>query len=169
MICVLSTLGIISIIILLTYFGSHSTYRKTNVIGCSIICILAGSALIIGPLSSSYSTYLNIKADYYGVIAQYGNAIDIYTDKAIINIDKISFTDFKYQGYQKEIADLIKDLRYKVVRYNAMYIKKKTMKKNLIFSWLIIPPDSGMRLLQMSKEADKGKTMLLIPTIGVGE
>ena len=50
-----------------------------------------------------------------------------------------------------------------------MYIKKKTMKKNLIFSWLIIPPDSGMRLLQMSKEADKGKTMLLIPTIGVGE
>ena len=155
MIYILGVLSIISVIILLMYLFCDPKYRKVNMIGVSIICTIMGSALIIAPLSRSYTTYLGIKADYYGVVAQYGNAIDIYADKAIINIDKISFTDFKYQGYQKEMADLIKDLRYKIVRYNARYIKKKTMDKNWIFSWIIIPPDSGMKLLQMVKDKEE--------------
>ena len=41
--------------------------------------------------------------------------------------------------------------KYKIERYNATYIKKKTMNKNLMLNWLIIAPDSGMKLLQMTQ------------------
>jgi hypothetical protein len=155
MICVLGVLSIISVVIILMYFLSGRDYRKINMIGTSIICAIAGSALIIGPLGSSYQSYLNIKADYYGVIAQYGAAVDVYSDKAVINVEKAAFTDFKYEGYQKQMAQMIEALRYKITNYNKIYIKKKTMDKNWIFSWIIIPPDSGMKLLQMIKDREE--------------
>jgi len=150
---ILIVLAIALSIILVTYFSNEKEkFRKENTIIATIFCIIIGGLFIIIPLAKSYTNYLGIKADYYGVIAQYEAAVDIYADKAIINVDKISFTDFKYEGYQKQMAQMIEALRYKVARYNSMYIKKKTIKKNLIFSWIIISPDSGMKLLQMMKD-----------------
>jgi len=166
---VLIILAIIALITITTYFYSRSSFGKEDALVALIISAIIGGLLIILPLVVSYSSYLNIKADYYGVIAQYRDAVDVYEDKAVINVDKISFTDFKYEGYQKEMADLIKDLRGKIACYNSNYIKKKTMKSNLIFSWIIIAPDSGMKLLQMTKEADKHKIMLLMPRVESGE
>jgi len=155
-------LGTIALIILLTtasFFGNSKDTRKDSTIIAFVFSTIIEAFFIIAVLGTSYSSYLDIKADYYGVIAQYESAINIYENKAIIDVDKISFTDFKYQGYQKEMSDLIRDLRSRVARYNSIYIKKSTMKKSLIFSWLIIAPDSGMKLLQItqSKTIDKSK------------
>lgn len=149
MICILVTLFVMALIILLAYLFNC---RQDNVVGCIVLAVIIGIAFIATPMTGSYWSYLDIKADYYGVIAQYEGAINIYENKAIINVAKISLTDFKYQGYQKEMASLIRDLRYKIEKYNALYIKKKTMKENIMFSWLITAPDSGMKLLQMNQE-----------------
>jgi len=166
---ILTILAIIAIISVSIYLFNEPNYKLVNTVMALIISAMIGGALILCPIGSSYSSYLSIKATYYGVVTQYKDAIDIYEDKAVINVDKISFTDLKYQGYQKEIVDLIKDLRSVVSTYNRVYIKKKTMKNNLMFSWVIIAPDSGMKLLQMTKEADKHKIMLLMPRVEPGE
>ena len=152
MILIFIMLLIMASIILSAYLFSKRNNRKDNIQGCSIIAAIVGILFILLPSVVSYSNYLDIKADYYGVIAQYESAINVYGDKAIINVNQISFTDFKYEGYQKEMASLIRDLRHKVERYNTTYIKKKTMDNNLMFNWLIVAPDSGMKLLQMTQK-----------------
>ena len=151
MLYILIVLTIATLGVSVVYFAESEKFRKESAMVAAIVCSMLGAIVIVLPLLFSYSSYLDIKADYYGVITQYKDAIDIYTDKAVINVDKISFTDFKYQGYQEEISSMIKDLRSKVTNYNSIYIKKKTMKKNLIFSWLIVPPDLDMKLLQMTR------------------
>ena len=152
MIFIFIILFVMALIVLPAYLFSKKNNRRENVTGCSVIAAMIGLSCIIAPLIGSYWNYLDMKADYYGVIAQYESAINVYGDKAIINVDRISFTDFKYEGYQKEMASLIRDLRRKVERYNTTYIKKKTMDNTLMFNWLIIAPDSGMKLLQMTQK-----------------
>jgi len=152
MIFIFIILFIMASIILSACLFSKKNNREENIIAYSIIATIIGLALIFMPSAVSYSNYLDIKADYYGVVAQYESAINIYGDKAIIDIDQISFTDFKYEGYQKEMASLIRDLRHKIENYNTTYIKKKTMDNNLMFNWLIVAPDSGMKLLQMTQK-----------------
>jgi hypothetical protein len=74
---------------------------------------------------NSFNSYLDIKATYTTVVDQYRNSIKMYEDKAIIHVSDKSFTDFKYNGYQDNIASLIKDLRNKVEKYNKIYIAKQ--------------------------------------------
>ena len=159
MIYVFASVLICIAIPLIVFFISAPNDRVTNTVAFSIFAFALLGCFIIVPLATSYCEYLNIKADYYGVVTQYKDSIEIYEDKAIINVDKISFTDLKYHGYQQEMATFIRDLRHKVTTYNSIFIKKMDLHNNLLFSWIIVPPDSGMRLLQMTKVGDNSKVI----------
>lgn len=113
----------------------------------SFICCCVIPVLII---AASYSSYVKIRTQYDATINQYQEAVTMYNDVAKINVDK-AFTDFKYQGYQENIAGFIKDLRYKVVSYNGTLISKRIMKKNFFFKWVIIEGDPDMKILSLTK------------------
>lgn len=117
----------------------------------------SGASLVIfGALSAgSYKTYLDARSFYTSTVEQYATAVDIYGEKAVIDIEAVAFTDFKYKGYQENIAGFVKDLRNEIVKYNKMMVAKMTMDKNPLFSWLIVAPDKDMKLITM-KTALKG-------------
>lgn len=95
-------------------------------------------------LGSSYSNYLDSRAFFSATKEQYRSALTVYEDHATIDVKAASFTDFKYQGYQEQIGHFVKVLRSKVTDYNETIIKKRTMKDNILFKWMIIAPDSDM-------------------------
>lgn len=100
----------------------------------------------------SYSNYIEMKSVYEGVVSQYRDSIDIYENKAVVHISGNSFTDFKYKGYQENIADLIKDLRQQITTYNKVFIKKNILADNIIWGTLIFEPDKDMKLLQIKEK-----------------
>ena len=114
--------------------------------GVGFFFIATTTIIIIG---TSYSTYLDTRAFWDVTNEQYTEAIEIYADRAVLKINENTFTDFKYQGYQENIAEFIKDLRHKVVDYNKTIIEKRIMEKSLVFNWLIIAPDDDMRIIKM--------------------
>lgn len=118
----------------------------TAVIVCFII-ILVTTAV---PLSKSYANYVKARVFYDSIHKQYHNAVIIYGDKAIIDTER-ALTDFKYQGYQENIARFIKDLRLKVAGYNTNILSKRVLKRNPFLSWYIIAPDPDMKPLSMLK------------------
>jgi len=105
--------------------------------------------IVIGCVIASYDSYANTRAFYDGVSEQYRECITMYEDKAVINIKDASLTDFKYQGYQKNIAEMVKDLRDKIAWYNETILKKRIYEKNPLINLFIIAPDKDMRLLKM--------------------
>jgi hypothetical protein len=111
----------------------------------SVILILVFSIAIGG----SYSTYLDTRAQYDAVINQYKGAVTMYADYASLDMEKAAFTDFKYQGYQENIAAVIVDLRKEIILYNKTIIQKRIMDKNPVFNWLIIAPDKDMKIINI--------------------
>jgi len=97
----------------------------------------------------SYLSYVNARTFYDATMEQYTSAIEIYEDKAIMDVESAAWTDLKYQGYQESISKLIVDLRKRIVHYNEKIISKRIMKNNPVFSWLIIAPDADMKLIKM--------------------
>ena len=73
----------------------------------------------------------------------------MYTKHATIDMKRASFTDFVYQGYQKNAADFIKALRREIIRYNRELISKRIMDKSFMFNWLIFAPDKDMKVINM--------------------
>ena len=151
----LYVLVILSILIAVVIMVIRETNDDFSIFMTCLVGIMISGALVLIPISTSYHSYLSIKADYYGILSQYKDAVTLYKDKSVINTNKISFTDFGYQGFQQEMAKFIMVLCNKVTNYNALYIKKKTMHENIIFSWLIIPPSPGMKIVQISNMSNK--------------
>jgi hypothetical protein len=102
----------------------------------------------------SYTTYVELRATYNATIEQYATSVEMYGDKAVIDVERAALTDFKYQGYQINIAAFIKDLRGKLATYNSAFVSKKEYKKNWFFGWLIIPPDADMKIMSMKTAKD---------------
>lgn len=100
----------------------------------------------------SYSNYIEMKSIYEGVVSQYKDSIDMYENKAVVYISGDSFTDFKYKGYQENIANLIKDLRQQITTYNKVFIKKNILADNIIWGTLIFEPDKDMKLLHIKEK-----------------
>jgi len=100
-------------------------------------------------LCRSYTTYVQTRTQYDAVINQYRGAIELYSERASLNLAKAALTDFKYQGYQDNMSAIIIQLRKSVVEYNKTIISKRIMKKNLLFSWLIIAPDEDMKIINI--------------------
>jgi len=100
--------------------------------------------IFFGAAMNSYTTYLDNRAFYDATVNQYRDQITLYKNEAQIDIKAVSYTDFKYQGYQKEMAENIRVLTKGVANYNRGIIQKRILKKNAIFSWFITAPDDDM-------------------------
>lgn len=115
----------------------------------SVLVIGVSFIFIIFPLCLSYGTYLDIKSTYERVQNDYKDTIEVYENKAVINVESI--TDFRYKGYQDNLGNLIKDLRNITAEYNKTFIKKRTMNNNIFFSWYTIGPSEDMKLLKLKE------------------
>lgn len=104
-------------------------------------------------ITESYGTYLDARAYYDNVIAQYKGAITLYEDKAVsLDMEKAAqnaFTDLRFSGYQNKMADFIMDLRRNIIEYNRTIIKKRIMDKNFFYNWYVIPPDENMKTIDI--------------------
>ena len=98
---------------------------------------------------TSYGTYVELRATYDATIEQYASSTEMYGDRAVIDIESAAWTDFKYQGYQANVAKFISELRTMLAAYNKDFISKKKYASNWFFGWVIIPPDSDMKIISM--------------------
>ena len=110
----------------------------------SVLLLIAGIVVW-----NSYSNYVGLRAFYDATIEQHAAAVEIYADKAVIDVGSAAWTDLKYKGYQDNIASFVKNLQYEIVMYNKDLISKKKYGKNWFFSWLIVMPDADMKIISM--------------------
>lgn len=102
----------------------------------------------------SYKTYVDQRTFFDGTREQYASAVTTYKNHAEIDIKSAAWTDLKYQGYQENVADFIKSLRNRIIRYNDVIISKRIMGKNLFTGWLIVEPDDDMVIIKMSNSTE---------------
>jgi hypothetical protein len=129
-------------------------------IGAGILASIIVGIFLTFAWSISYSSYLSDRSFYDATMEQYSSGIVIYNDYAEIDIADTAWTDFKYKGYQENMAGFVKDLRGSIIRYNRSIIKKRVMDKNLLFSWMVVAPDDDMKIIKMKtvmKEAEETK------------
>jgi len=123
-----------------------------TMIWAALFAFVYGIVAIVS-LIGSYDSYLDARAYYDNLIAQYKGAIVLYEDKAV-SLDmekaaKYALTDLRFQGYQEKMGTFVMDLREKVTIYNRCIIKKRLMKKNFFYNWYIIPPDADMKTIDI--------------------
>ena len=153
---VLSLIAIAALISFLVYWGCElglDHLRGWFIAGC--LASLGTCCVIWG---HSYTTYLETRTFYDATREQYANAVEMYKDYAVLDLEgaaAVAFTDFKYQGYQENMAQFISLLRDKVIAYNKRIISKRLMKETFFFSWMIFAPDRDMKIIKMTS-AGKG-------------
>ncbi len=103
--------------------------------------------ILLAILGTSYSISIYNKTFYETIRLTHPHAIEMYQDKVIINVD--SLTDFRYSGHADNIKELIVELRNDIYDYNKSLIRKRVVKQNIIFSWLIHDFDD-LPLLELS-------------------
>lgn len=131
--------------------NEHGKVIKHTSIGVIIAVFILGSLSTAIVVTDSYSSYLENRAFYDATIEQYRGAVKMYEDYAVIDMGKTgeAFTDFKYQGYQKEIANMIINLKRRIVRYNRSFILKKVKNAHWFFNWYIVANDPDMKIIRM--------------------
>ena len=126
-------------------------------VSAAIICFFVFGFFSIVIIGFSYANYVGLK-QRIATIEQYKSAIGIYSDRGILdfkknemgNFERIGdLTDLKYQNYQENVYHMIKDFRNEVVKYNRKLVGKRTMKANWFWNWLIIAPDSDMKIMRL--------------------
>jgi hypothetical protein len=135
---------ILSIIFLFGIFlivmGVHDSEGDIIELGFFISIVI----LLINIISfwTSFDSAIEADVIHQGLITQYRSAITMYEDKAVLNIKDVSYTDFKYERYQKNMADMIRDIRTIVHQHNNILISKRAYKNNLFFGIYISMPES---------------------------
>jgi hypothetical protein len=152
---ILVFLAVVILITVCVYFGNLYTYNRRNpgapsyaIAAASISSMILGIFLVV-IICTSYNSYVGLRTSYDATVKQYRQAVTIYVDHAQINVPKASLTDFKYEGYQGNVADFVRSLRKEVVWYNKELISKRVMKKNWFFSWLVVAPDDDMKVINL--------------------
>ena len=97
----------------------------------------------------SYTDYVDMRADWDVVVKQYKQSVTVYSDKAVLSLNDSSLTDFKYQGYQDNLARFVLDMRWRVSEYNEAYVTATVLKKNPLCSWFISAPDPDMKIIEL--------------------
>lgn len=148
---IMSLLAIVITISILDWWIIPTAPRKLIdlFVGFGIASVI-GLALLCPIWGVSYDTYLDCKTFFDGTKEQYASAVTMYSNYAEIDLKSAAWTDFKYKGYQENVAGFISSLRQKIVNYNEMIISKRVMGKNLFFSWLIVEPDDDMLVIRMT-------------------
>lgn len=136
---------------LITHYNAEELF---DYIAGTIIFLFIGSVAILTPVLVSYDNAVMIDGTQEGLVAEYRSAVDLYSDKAVLHLDKAAqmqvypLTDASAHGYQKEMAAMIKELRAVVTQHNQMLVSKRKYRKSLFFSWYTIMPDSD-RLIHL--------------------
>ena len=147
MLIILISIAIVAFFITISFFVDKYDRGPLVAWGISIGAVLLIIIMIV--TGFSYGTYLDCRSFYDSTVEQYKGSISMYEDKALLKVNEDTFTDFKYNGYQENIAGFIKDLRNNVVLYNNTIIQKRKMNQSVAFDWLIISPDDDMKLISM--------------------
>jgi hypothetical protein len=157
-------LGILLAACIISFSSAFSCYDRHGTIYCirravpnmaiwAVVISFIYGIIAIPSLMGSYDSYLDARAYYDNLIAQYKGAIVLYEDKAVaLDMEKAvshGLTDMRYQGYQEKMGDFILDLRKSITDYNSTIIKKRLMKKNFFYNWYIIPPDADMHTIDI--------------------
>jgi len=133
--------------------GSHKTEKTLASIKRSAPWILFWNSITVSIMliliTVSYFSYVDARTFYDATLEQYSTAIEMYGDKALLDVESAAWTDLKYQGYQENISELIIHLRRKIVNYNETIISKRIMDANPFFSWLIVAPNDNMKIIKM--------------------
>lgn len=116
-----------------------------------IISGLISSLIVSIVMMVSYESTISMKQRLANINA-YKTTITAYvkTSKAFELKPGSEFTDLKYQNYQKQIADLLRDLRLEVVRYNNSLVGKTEFKQSFFWNWIIFAAPEGSQILKMS-------------------
>ena len=158
---VLGILIVISVVVFSITWSEYDNRKISSRIRISIpriaVWVIVTSAIYgffaMISIVNSYDSYLDARAYYDNVIAQYKGAITLYEDKAVaLDMEKAvkdALTDLRFQGYQSKMGDFIMDLRKTITAYNKCVIKKGIMDKNFFYGWYIIPPDKDMKTIDI--------------------
>lgn len=153
LILVFLAIAVIAVIVGVTYWDrkNHGRYSDSGaaVTGITVLISCVFGFVLLMILAVSYSTYVEIRTSYDATLQQYKQAVTVYADHANIDVQKAALTDFKYAGYQNNMADFVRDLRKNIVRYNYKLISKRVVNKNWFFGALIIAPDDDMKVLNL--------------------
>ena len=157
-------MGLIFIFVLIIVFIGYLSFSWTDSgirekkIGNMIAGMIVSGAILtfvtIIALSMSYSSYITLK-EKLAVIEQYKEAIELYADKGVQEFKPGSlsgpseFTDLKYNNYQTQIGQMIREMRDTIVYYNTALTGKQIMKDGFMFSWLIYLPED-MKAIKMA-------------------
>jgi len=149
-------MGMILTIIFISLLIAGITYLCSTDGSCAIagfiISCIVGGIIPLAIFAVSYFSYVDIRTSYDATIKQYREAVVVYKDHAQIDVKKAALTDFKYEGYQENVANFVRDLRREVVYYNEELISKRIMNKNWFFAALIVAPDEDMKVLNLKVE-----------------
>ena len=138
----------------LSHWGTEKDRdRKGNAIAGFLIPFIILSVGVVATRAKSYSTYIELK-ERLAVIEQYKETIELYADKGIKEFKPGTsytkeFTDLKYNNYQTQIGQMIRDMRDTIVQYNTVLTGKQVMKDGWVFNWLIYLPD-GLKTVKMA-------------------
>lgn len=156
-------MGIIICFILIIAFITWLSYISTGDKRQAVKLSNAGagalaSTIIIAVITTvmfldSYNSYIGL-AKKLATIEQYKESIELYADKGVQEFQPGStgskeLTDLKYNNYQTQIGQMIRDMRDTIVDYNEELTGKLMRKNNWFFSWIIIV-DENMKPIKMA-------------------
>lgn len=126
--------------------------------GVAFVFIVYGIVAVIINICT-YSHYAKARANYDSVLSQYGQAITIYENKAVLDVKIVgdTLTDLRYQSYQGNMAQMITDLRNQVASYNSYLISRKTWGRNFFVGWYLVMPDKDMKTIDIINTVPKQK------------
>lgn len=147
----------IFIILLIGFFGYIGTERAehmmSNAIFSSCVAAVIFIVILIMVVSASYKTHVDLKRQLV-TIEQYRETVNLYAKRGVSEFktnpgSNTEFTDLKYNKYQDQIGQMIKDLRNAIVAYNTILTEKQVMNENWFFGWVIIV-DEDMKPIKMA-------------------
>lgn len=153
MIFVLMLATIVGVTTLLSYVCQEGTKEEkvTNAWAGLIITGVIATIIMVLIWSVSYNNYIGMQKKL-ATIEQYQQAVELYAKNGVAEFEgKLGneMTDLKYQNYQTEIGQMIKDLRDNIVEYNETLAGKTALNNSLMWNWCIVMPDNA-KLLIMS-------------------
>ena len=146
MIVILVLIAVVGVITYLSYaWTERDEHKKSNMYCGLVISGVFAAAIIVITWAVSYNTYIDLRKKL-SVVEQYKESIELYADKGVQEfkpgaLSSKEFTDLKYNNYQTQIGQMIRDMRDTIVAYNKGYTSKRVMKDGVVYNWLIYLPD----------------------------
>ena len=119
--------------------------KMTNMWTGFIVPMVIFSFIICIVWAVSYSTYLGLEKKL-AVIEQYKESVELYAEKGVREFSPgqsgpSEFTDLKYNNYQTQVGEMIREMRDTIILYNETLTSKRVMKDSFFFKGLIFLPD----------------------------